>query len=85
MFKERLTITRDDSTLTKLCKFCAWMGIICCFILFAIVWIIFFVLLGGPTIIYKLFCVMYKHHLDKEQTRKEYENDIEYTKWHDKD
>lgn len=66
MIKENLTITKEDSTLAKLSKFCAWIGIIFCFILFAVIWILFFVLLGGPTVIYKLFVAIHKHHENKK-------------------
>lgn len=66
MIKENLTITKEDSTLAKLCKFCAWIGIIFCFILFAVVWILFFVLLGGPTVIYKIVRAIHKHHENKQ-------------------
>ena len=69
MIKENLTITKEDSTLAKLTKFCAWIGIIFCFLIFAIVWIIFFVLLGGPTLIYKIFSAIHKHNIDKKQSR----------------
>ena len=67
MIKENLTITKQDSTLTKLSKFCAWIGIILCFLMFSIVWIIFFIILGGPTLIYKLF---------NKHNGKEYENEV---------
>lgn len=69
MIKEKLTITKDDTTLARLIKFCAWMGIICCFLIFAIVWIIFFIILGGPTIIYKMFILIHRHHENKKLTR----------------
>ena len=69
MIKENLTITKEDSTLAKLTKFCVWIGIIFCFLIFATVWIIFFILLGGPTAIYKIFSVIHKHILNKKQSR----------------
>ena len=69
MIKENLTITKEDSTLTKLTKFCVWIGIIFCFLIFAIIWIIFFVLLGGPTLIYKMFSDIHKHNIHKKQSR----------------
>lgn len=59
---EQIAIKKEDSTLSKLIKFCVWIGIIFCFLIFAIIWIIFFILLGGPTCIYKLFSAIHKHH-----------------------
>ena len=73
MIKEKLTITKEDTTLTKLCKFCAWMGIILCFLMFSIVWIIFFIILGGPTLIYKLFSAIHKHNENKKIARRDYD------------
>lgn len=69
MFKEKLTITKEDTTLAKLTKFCAWIGIIFCFLIFSIIWIIFFIILGGPTILYKMFSVIHKHNFNKKQHR----------------
>ena len=69
MIKENLTITKEDSTLAKLTKFCVWIGVIFCFLIFAIIWIIFFILLGGATAIYKIFSVIHKHILNKKQSR----------------
>ena len=69
MIKENLTITKEDSTLAKLTKFCAWIGIIFCFFIFATVWVIFFFILGGPTLIYKMFSAIHKHNISKRQHR----------------
>ena len=79
MIKENLTITKEDSTLAKLTKFCAWIGIIFCFFIFATVWVIFFFILGGPTLIYKLFSTIHKSHINKKQhriARKEIQDEI---------
>lgn len=67
MIKENLTITKEDSTLAKLSKFCAWIAIICCFFIFSTVWVIFFILLGGPTLIYKLFSAIHKSRIQRKQ------------------
>lgn len=55
MIKENLKIEKTDTTLTKLCKFCAWFSIVICFLIFAIVWLVAFFSLGGFTFIYKCF------------------------------
>lgn len=75
MIKENLTITKEDSTLAKLSKFCVWLSIVLCFMLFAVTWLIFFIIFGGPTLIYKLFSAIHKHHENKELARKENEYD----------
>ena len=67
MIKENLTITKEDSTLAKLTKFCAWIGIIFCFFIFATVWVIFFIILGGPTLIYKIFNSIHKARIQRKQ------------------
>lgn len=67
MIKENLTITKEDSTLAKLSKFCAWIAIVFCFMLFAVVWIIFFIVLGGFTTIYKTFYLIHKHRKEKKE------------------
>lgn len=78
MIKENLTITKEDSTLAKLSKFCAWVAIVFCFMLFAVVWIIFFIVLGGPTVLYKIVAAIHKHHENKQLrliARREKENE----------
>lgn len=75
---EQVTIHKEDSTLSKLCKFCAWIGIILCFWVFAMVWLIFFWILGIPTTFYKLCYVIHKHRQNKKLqliARKELENE----------
>lgn len=77
---EQIAIKKQDSTLTKLCKFCLWISIILCFLVFGLVWLIFFIILGGPTLIYKMFYTIHKQHENKKLTliaRKEnsYEKD----------
>ena len=69
MIKENLTITKEDSTLAKLTKFCAWIGIIFCFFIFATVWLIFFFMLGVPTLLYEMFSALHKSHEKKKQHR----------------
>ena len=66
MIKENLKIEKEDTTLTKLCKFCAWITIVICFLIFALVWLVFFFILGGPTFIYKCFHTIYIHHKQKD-------------------
>lgn len=78
MIKENLTITKEDSTLAKLSKFCAWVAIVFCFMLFAVVWIVFFIVLGGPTALYKIIAAIHKRHENKELrliARREKENE----------
>lgn len=75
---EQIAIKKEDSTLTKLCKFCLWISIVLCFLVFGLVWLIFFIVLGGPTIIYKMFSAIHKHNENKKLTNiarreKEYE------------
>lgn len=65
MIKENLTITKEDSLLTKLCKFCAWFSIVICFLIFAIVWLILFFILGGFTLIYATFKGIHNHRRKK--------------------
>ena len=76
---EQIAIKKGDSTLTKLCKFCCWIAVVLCFLVFGLVWLIFFIVLGGPTTIYKLICLLYRHHENKKLTkiarRDNYEND----------
>ena len=69
MIKENLTITKDDSTLAKLCKFCAWFSIVICFLIFALVWLVLFFVLGGPMVVYVSFKGIYKHHENVKQHR----------------
>ena len=78
MIKENLTITKEDSTLAKLSKFCAWVAIVFCFMLFATLWLIFFIIFGGSTALYKIIAAIHKHHENKELrliARKENEYD----------
>ena len=76
---EQIAIKKEDSTLTKLCKFCCWLAVVLCFLVFGLVWLIFFIVLGGPTAIYKAFSAIHKHHENKKLTkiarRDNYEND----------
>ena len=67
MIKENLTITKEDSTLAKLSKFCAWIAIIYCLFIFSTVWVIFFIVLGGPTLLYKLCAVIHKARIRRKQ------------------
>ena len=69
MLKENLTITKEDSNLTKLCKFCAWFSIVICFLIFAIVWLILFIVLGGFTFIYKCFHIAYLNHKNTHKVK----------------
>ena len=68
MIKENLTITKQDSNLTKLCKFCAWFSIVICFLIFAIVWLVLFFAFGGPMLVYVSFKGIHKHHENKKLT-----------------
>lgn len=61
-FSEKLTIEKDDSTLTKLTKYCVWFSVIVCFLVFAIFWLLFFFILGFFTGFWKLLKIAYLHH-----------------------
>ena len=67
MIKENLTITKQDSNLTKLCKFCAWFSIVICFLIFAIVWLVAFFILGGPMLVYLTFKGIHKARVSHKQ------------------
>lgn len=67
MIKENLTITKEDSNLAKLCKFCAWFSIVICFLIFAIVWLVAFFILGGPMLVYLTFKAIHKARTNHKQ------------------
>lgn len=67
MIKENLTITKQDSTLAKLCKFCAWFSIVICFLIFALVWLVLFFALGGPMLVYMSFKGIHKARVNHKQ------------------
>lgn len=74
VIKEKLTITKEDTILAKLIKFCAWLSIICCFLIFAIAWLIFFIILGGFVILYKSIQLPIKHHRERKNLKYEQSN-----------
>lgn len=67
MIKENLTITKEDSTLAKLTKFCVWLSIVLCFMLFASTWLIFFLIFGFPTCFYLLCRTIHKARIQRKQ------------------
>lgn len=69
--QEKLTITKEDTILARLIKFCAWLSIICCFLIFAITWLIFFIIFGGFVVLYKSIQLPIKHHLERKRNKYE--------------
>ena len=69
--KERLTITKEDTILARLIKFCVWLSIVFCFILFATLWLIFFIIFGGFTLLYKSIQLPIKHHRERKLHEKD--------------
>lgn len=69
--QEKLTITKEDTILARLIKFCAWLSIICCFLIFAITWLVFFIIFGGFTALYKSIELPIKHHLERKRNKYE--------------
>ena len=71
---EKLTIKKEDTILAKLIKFCVWLSIICCFLIFAITWLIFFIIFGGFVILYKSIQLPIKHHRERKNLKYEQSN-----------
>ena len=72
--QEKLTITKEDTILARLIKFCAWLSIICCFLIFAITWLVFFIIFGGFVVLYKSIQLPIKHHRERKLLKYEQSN-----------